>query len=743
MSRRHRIETLKILRKNSDKFKLSGWTREIAEDRVKLTFLIPHAMVPKYSITIEKSFDYQLFVFGWRLPSDHDIFTTHHLTEVTVSVLVSQISSFQLCPGLPGIIDENVIRHLVPYEQLGEDSNPFKSTEFMRVKNCFVLLDSDKNCLRCSSHVSKMKKNTAKKEKNMNRPLERNTPLSTAHPNRLKLSVQELRAKNKELERINSELESKSVAVDSSLATDITTIMESTPEMSPFMKLFWEQQKLASKKKWMQYHPMIIRFCLSIASKSASAYDELRDSGVLRLPSRRTLRDYRNAITPQTGYNPDVIDELRKQTSNFKEHQKFVCISFDEMKIQEGLVFNKFSNELVGFVDLGDPDKNFASFDDLETIAKYAFVFYVRGIASDLKFALAYFGTAGMPAFSIMSLFWEAVSYLELSCELSVVACVSDGASTNRKFYKMHKVDGDELTFRAKNPFAEERYVFFFADAPHLMKTLRNCVYSSGFGKKRLMWNDGKEIIWTHIFRLAQDELDRGIKLAPKITMNHVELSPYSKMNVSLAAQVMSKTVANILFHYYPKETHGTAELCEKMNKFFDCTNVRNQKEAVKSRNPNVAPYKSTDDSRFEWLDDFLDYLKNWSDSVKNRPGKFTKNERKAMFLSRATYEGLQITAKSTIELTKFLLENGVQFVLTERFSQDVIEEYFGRHRMLGRRNDNPTLQQFGYQDNTIRLQRSIVPVTGNTSGKYSNKRLPSWTVVDDTPLNKRLKTDK
>ena len=79
------------------------------------------------------------------------------------------------------------------------------------------------------------------------------------------------------------------------------------------MKLFWEQQKQFTKKKSAtsnRYHPMIIRFCLSLASKSASAYDELRSSNVLTLPSCRTLRDYNNAIKPHAGFNPAVIQDL-------------------------------------------------------------------------------------------------------------------------------------------------------------------------------------------------------------------------------------------------------------------------------------------------------------------------------------------------------------------------------------------------------------------------------------------------
>ena len=52
---------------------------------------------------------------------------------------------------------------------------------------------------------------------------------------------------------------------------------------------------------------MIIRFCLSVASKSSSSYDEWRDSYVLMLPSRRILRDYKNAIRPRRGFNNLVI----------------------------------------------------------------------------------------------------------------------------------------------------------------------------------------------------------------------------------------------------------------------------------------------------------------------------------------------------------------------------------------------------------------------------------------------------
>ncbi len=79
-----------------------------------------------------------------------------------------------------------------------------------------------------------------------------------------------------------------------------------------------------------------------------------------------------------------------------------------------------------------------------------------------------------------------------------------------------------------------------------------------------------------------------------------------------------------------------------------------------------------------------------------------------------------------------------MEFVLTEKFNQDVVEEYFGTQRSFGRRNDNLSMYQFGYNANTIRMQRSIAPVKGNTKRAHKQKRRVSWFTVDDQPLKKR-----
>ena len=210
---------------------------------------------------------------------------------------------------------------------------------------------------------------------------------------------------------------------------------------------------------------MIVCFGISVASRSPSAYDEIRASNILVLPSRKTLRDYRNAIRPKVGFNPDVINELKNVTKNLNGIQRFICLCFDEIKVQSSLVFNKYTDELIDFIDLGDPDTNYSTFSDLDKLASHILVYYVKGLYSDLKFAFAYFATHGVTSFQIMTTFWKAISILEITCKLPIITVVSDGASPNRKFYNLHapldKLNTKDVTYRTINLFEPRHYIWF------------------------------------------------------------------------------------------------------------------------------------------------------------------------------------------------------------------------------------------------------------------------------------------
>ena len=105
---------------------------------------------------------------------------------------------------------------------------------------------------------------------------------------------------------LQQELLKSSLKVSENLGEDLTSIMVGADQrdIPPFMKCFREelQKYIKCSSRGIRYHPMI-RFCLSLASKSASAYDDIRydeksGTGILILPSRHRLRDYKNYIRP-------------------------------------------------------------------------------------------------------------------------------------------------------------------------------------------------------------------------------------------------------------------------------------------------------------------------------------------------------------------------------------------------------------------------------------------------------------
>lgn len=529
------------------------------------------------------------------------------------------------------------------------------------------------------------------------------------------------------MQQLQLKIEQQGIGISEGLEKDILKIMGGQSlEATPHMKFFWQEQMklLQASKMGRRYHPQIIRFALSLHGKSPSAYRELRDSGALILPSERVLRDYKNYFKPKAGINKENVESLREKTSSFTPVQRYVAVVMDEMKIQSNLVFDKVSGDLIGFVDLGDPMTNFANLTDEDPIATHAMAFLVRGLCTDLKHIIAYFFTGNVTSFQIMPLFWRTVAVLEVSLNLHVCAAVNDGASPNRKFFRLHsKLAGEvecDVVYKTPNIFAPSRFIFFFE-------------------KSRLMWNDGQYLIFQHIADLFYSDQEFALHTLPKLTLDHINLSPYSKMKVKLAVQVLSKSVAIALRETEKEDVTGTAEFCEMMNGFFDCTNVRSLTEHIRKKNPFIMPYESPEDERLTWLKDvFLKYMESWKQSTLAREGDYKADARQKMFISSQTYEGLMIAVNSHIDAIKFLLAEGFKYVLTEKFMQDVLEDYFGHQREKGRRSDNPTAQQFGYNDLTIASQRDIAPVIrGNVGGRYGKVK---WHKVSEEPVKKRKK---
>ena len=125
---------------------------------------------------------------------------------------------------------------------------------------------------------------------------------------------------------------------------------------------------------------------------------------------------------------------------------------------------------MIGFVDLGDININYASLENVQKLATHVLVFLVKSVVNPLSYSFETFATDGITAFQIMSMFWQAVKYLE-RVNLKVIAATADRASQNRKFFRMHKYlcsDSDaDVIYRSKN-IQKKCVLFTFLQMPHI-----------------------------------------------------------------------------------------------------------------------------------------------------------------------------------------------------------------------------------------------------------------------------------
>lgn len=298
--------------------------------------------------------------------------------------------------------------------------------------------------------------------------------------------------------KISSSTEALGVCVDDDLHSGLSSVMtefsddiERKYAPDSFHRLFWTEQMKAmnTKPTLRRWHPMLIRWCLHLKMLSSSAYNSLRR--VLTLPCGRTLQDYTHWIEAESGVQPEVTQQLMQvaDIESLPEWKKCIAVVFDEVKVKEGIVYDKHNCRIVGFVDLGEVNNTFLTLERSGLpVAKHILLFMVRGIFFKLNFPYAQFPTRDLTAEDLYPVVWEVIKNLECA-GFRVVSLTGDKASVNRKFFNMHK-RASGSAYRVRNPYSrEERYIFFISDVPHLIKTVRNCWANSfAHSYKRPLW---------------------------------------------------------------------------------------------------------------------------------------------------------------------------------------------------------------------------------------------------------------
>lgn len=390
-----------------------------------------------------------------------------------------------------------------------------------------------------------------------------------------------------------------------------------------------QAKALNTPAKQMRWHPLVIQWCLKMYCKSHSMYNDMRLSGGLKLPSGRTLSDYRNFNAPKSGWHSSTLQAMKNRFDKMKapKHAKLGGLFFDEVKIKEGLVFDSSTWELVGFTDI--KDDNFESGTSVKSeIATHVLQFFFRSTFFKFDFPCAYFLTKGATSLQINRVFWLGVSMLH-SYGFQVILSCCDGASPNRTFITMNTTN--ESHSKGLNPFSGQP-IFFFSDPPHLMKKLRNNLYNSGFKDKhsrytRNMKKNGKYIIWDHIYAVFNREKKRSL-FATDLRHSHIHLDSLSKMRVKLAVQTLSSKVVADMSKFENDATSSTQEYIINCEKFWRVFN-------------DSKPIRNENDARIQMLDEVLGYFLEWKESLPHL--YHTKSEQGLHFIAWQTMFDLKV----------------------------------------------------------------------------------------------------
>lgn len=142
----------------------------------------------------------------------------------------------------------------------------------------------------------------------------------------------------------------------------------------------------------MRYEAEWLLQCLLLRTKSSSAYKHLRESGLLPLPSKDTLRRLISSVKCHFGYNKMALEAIRQAFMGKSLVDRMGTQSHDEMSVLQGLTYNKQDFCFDGLVCLeneepDEPEENEEDFFEEENVnsditedklANHAFVLMFR-----------------------------------------------------------------------------------------------------------------------------------------------------------------------------------------------------------------------------------------------------------------------------------------------------------------------------------------------------------------------------
>ena len=420
---------------------------------------------------------------------------------------------------------------------------------------------------------------------------------------------------------------------------------------------------------------------------------------MIPLPNPSLIRKWSTNIKCDPGFIEEAFTSLSNQI-DLSPVNKDCCLVIDAMSIRKQTLWNPEKDQYSGFVDLGNEIPNV----QCDKMASEALVFLLAGTRSHWKCPVGYFLVDKISAKDQAMLVLKSLK-MAATARLKVWSVTADGTAVNLSTFETLgcKLSGtyDQMKTSFKHPTTGED-VYIILDPCHMLKLARNALGHLG----SFVDGDGNKIKWHYIEELQQLQQQEGLNLANKLSINHLKYQKH-KMNVRLAAQTLSSSVANAIEFLDVSAKHpsfcdsqGTVKFIRTIDQLFDMLNSRNP-IGKGFKTPLRLQSKDTWQEIFSTTAKYLLSLK-----TNTSPTQLLSTTARKTFII-----GFVTCIKSTISMATQMLcapTNPFKYLLNYKFSQDHIELLFSCIRARGGWNNNPNCLQFKYALRKMLMRNAI-----------------------------------
>lgn len=422
----------------------------------------------------------------------------------------------------------------------------------------------------------------------------------------------------------------------------------------------------------------------------SKGYDTVSESLVC-LPSIRTLQRRIQHFKFQPGILHEIFDALKDKVSTMNPADRDCCLFFDEMSIKEATDFDTSTSSIIGNATLTGSSGS----------ASKALVFVLGGIRSRWKQIVAYHFTPSTT--NIRGTCDEIMQILQQchAIELNVIGIICDMDNRNIMSALGFQTKKNNMIFSMEHPFSPNEKLYYLPDSVHVFKNVKQMLENN----KEITLPDevvkeydlpSPTVQFSHIEYVVDYQKDMDLKFAPKLTVKNVYSNHFNKMKVDSARHVINdKTSAALDFLVIsgqgPEELRTTAWFVSLMNSWFKYVTSRTFKLALSKKNARVH-------------DETVALLRL---VIKVFSGMKVKGGWKP------SQTGVIMVTSALLEIKDYLLEKkSYEFVLTGRFTQDIVENIFGLIRLI---RSKPSPLEFKHRLRQLCLSQFMKPVRGSS----------------------------